>query len=280
MNKILLPTDFSDNSLNAIKYAVQLFKDQTCDFILLNTFTPAIASVEYMEVASAQFGLLDAMKEASKTGLNTIREKIESEFKNPKHTFSQISSFNMLSTEISDLYEGNVMDIIVMGTKGATGAKEIFFGSNAVSIVKKMKNCPVLLVPENYEFVIPKQIAFPTDYNRYCDAKELQYLKNMADLHASKIRVVHINVEEKLDENQENNFTILKQYLSNYEHSFHWIPDYASKATGITDFIEELEIDMLAMVQYSHSFLERIMREPVIKKIGFHLTIPFLVIPE
>ena len=62
--------------------------------------------------------------------------------------------------------------------------------------------------------------------------------------------------------------------------SFHWMPDYAKKVNEINDFIEELKIDMLVMVNYKHSFIENIINEPVIKKIGFHPIIPFLVIPD
>ncbi|QHI35648.1 hypothetical protein IMCC3317_09940 [Kordia antarctica] len=275
MTKILLPTDFSDNAWSAIVYALKLYANVECTFYLLNSI-----KLEASRISSFSNKLLSTMREDAKKDLVALKAKLEHADATKNHTFEVILSIKNLDDAIETAIEKHAIDSIVMGTKGATGAKEIFFGSNATKIVKKIKNCPVLLVPENYEFVVPKQIAFPTDFNRYCDAKELQYLKNMAGLYNSKIRVVHINVEEKLNENQENNFTTLKQYLSKYEHSFHWIPAYASKASSITDFIEELEIDMLAMVQYSHSFLERITREPVIKKIGFRPTIPFLVIPE
>ena len=48
MKNILLPTDFSENSWNAIKYALQLFKTETCKFYLLNAYTPIIYDVEYV----------------------------------------------------------------------------------------------------------------------------------------------------------------------------------------------------------------------------------------
>ena len=73
---------------------------------------------------------------------------------------------------------------------------------------------------------------------------------------------------------------MLQSYLDDYEHSLHWMPKYAQKAVEINDFIEELGVDVLAMVNYRHSFIEKILREPVIKKIGFKTKIPFLVIPE
>ena len=73
MKNILLPTDFSENSWNAIKYALQLFKNETCRFFLLNTYTPAIYQVEYVLLEPAQFGMVDAVKENS---LKKLKELI------------------------------------------------------------------------------------------------------------------------------------------------------------------------------------------------------------
>ena len=50
MKKILLPTDFSDNAWNAIVYALKLYKNQKCKFVLLNTYTPMIYNIDYMEI--------------------------------------------------------------------------------------------------------------------------------------------------------------------------------------------------------------------------------------
>jgi nucleotide-binding universal stress UspA family protein len=279
MKKILLPTDFSENSMNAIRYALQLFKNETCDFILLNTYTPVAIPAVTMGSGIGQFELNDALKNASETGLTSIRTRLENDFPNPNHTFSQISAFNILTSEIELLYEQEVMDLVVMGTQGASGMKEVFFGSNTAYVLRHTK-CPMLIVPSDHTYTTPTQIAFPSDFNRYCDAKELSYLKSLADLHKSAIRVIHINENERLNDNQDSNVNILQQYLKDYEHSFHWIPEYVSKENAILEAVKELEIDILAMVNYSHSFLDRILREPVIKKISFHAEVPFFVIPE
>lgn len=275
MTKILLPTDFSDNAWNAIVYTLKLYANEVCTFYLLNS-TQLIAS----RVSSFSNKLLTTMRDNAKNDLLELKTKLEETDANSNHTFEIILSIGDLDDAIEMSIKKYTIDLVVMGTKGATGAKGILFGSNTTKIFKKVKSCPVLAIPDNYEFIAPKQIAFPTDLNRHCDAKELHYLKKMADLYNSKIRVIHINEKDKLSEHQENNLTTLRQYLKDHEHSFHWIPSYASKATEIHDFIDELEIDILAMVYYSHSFIESITREPVIKKIGFRLKVPFMVIPE
>lgn len=275
MTNILLPTDFSDNAWSAIIYALKLYANEHCTFYLLNS-----TKLNSSRMASFSNKLLTTMRDNAKKDLLELKAQVAEVNANANHEFEVLLNIGDLDDAVEGAIEKYNIDLVIMGTKGATGAKEIFIGSNTTKIIKKIKSCPLLMVPDNYEFVAPKQIAFPTDFSRDCDARELHFLKRMADLYNSKIRIVHINERQRLTETQEKNYTILQQYLGEYEHSFHWIPDYTSKAEEIKNFVDELEVDMLAMVHYSHSFIERIAREPVIKKIGFQPTIPFLVIPE
>ncbi|WAC02798.1 universal stress protein [Lacinutrix neustonica] len=149
MKNILLPTDFSDNSWNAIVYALQLFKDDTCNFCLLNTYTPIFYHMEQVLVTSPQMSLESIVRENSERRLEEMKTRMEQEFGNPNHTYSSISAFNTLIGEIEELYKANVMDLIVMGTKGASGLKEVLFGTNTVHTIKNSK-CPVLAIPRQF----------------------------------------------------------------------------------------------------------------------------------
>ena len=273
--KILLPTDFSDNSWSAIVYALKLFKDEFCTFYFINSTTIKVSTLSNLSNK-----LLKAMEEDAMRELLELKELAETSDANANHDFQIILSSEDLKTGVKKAVNEWNIDMVIMGTKGATGAKEFFFGSNTIRIIKSLKLCPVLIIPEEYDFVTPSQIAFPTDYNRFYSNKELKPLKELTDLYDSKIRIMHINTEEELNDIQEYNLEALKSYLSDYEYTLHWMPDYANKTTEINDFVEELEIDILAMVNYKHSFIEKIINEPVIKKIGFHPNVPFLVIPE
>jgi nucleotide-binding universal stress UspA family protein len=209
-----------------------------------------------------------------------LKELAESTNANSNHDFEVILSTDELTDAIEFAVKKHKINMVVMGTKGSTAAKELFFGSNTVKVIQRMRLCPVLIVPTDIDFIVPKQIAFPTDFSRYYGNKELDPLKNISALYNSKIRIVHINVETHFDEVQEYNLKMLKEYLKNCEHSFHWIPDYSKRVVEIKDFIDAYGINMLVMVNYKHSFIESIVNEPVIKKIGFGPTVPFLVIPD
>ncbi|GAL62616.1 universal stress protein [Algibacter lectus] len=275
MRKILLPTDFSDNAWSASLYALNFFEQEICTFYFLNS----VALTRNM-LSNLSDRLIKEMSAVATQELLDLKELAETSDPNTKHTFETILSTQDLYKAVGHACETHDIDLVVMGTKGATGAKEFFFGSKTVNVIMSIKACPVLLIPEEFDFVPPKQIAFPTDYNRFYNLKEVKPLKSLADLYQPKIRIVHITEEKELSNVQSFNLRMLKIYYKNYDFSLHCMPKYAEKAKEINDFIEELDIDVLAMVKYKHSFIEKIINEPVIKELGFHCKIPFLVIPE
>ncbi|EDP70420.1 universal stress protein [Flavobacteriales bacterium ALC-1] len=218
------------------------------------------------------------MADNAMKALEELKDMAQTSNANANHEFEIILSVSSLNEAIENSIKKHKIDCIIMGTKGTTSAKDIFFGSNTVRTIKKIKGCPVLIVPNEFDFVEPAQIAFPTDLHHFY-GEELLPLKRLEELYNSKIRVLHINKEEELTKIQEYNLEMLKTYLKNYSCSFHWMPDYAKKAQEINDFIEELDINILVMINYKHSLIEKIINEPVIKKIGLKPMIPFLVIP-
>ena len=278
MKHILLPTDFSDNSYNAIIYALQLFKEEKCTFYILNTYTPVIYHVEYALIDPEQFGLADAVRETAEKGIQEISDRIEKEYNNPKHIFVQIASFNTMLRAIDEFQEDKNIDFIVMGTKGATGAKGVLFGSNTVHVFNSAK-CPVLAIPENFSFEKPHEVLFPSDYN--IDFKEFQ-IKPIADIsmqYHSRINIFHVSYGEALTETQERNKKHLETYFKAAAYLFHEVKN-KNISHAIADFQLKARINLLVMVNNKHSFFENIFFKNKINQIGFRLNIPFLIIPS
>ena len=273
MYNILLPTDFSDNAWSAAVYALQLYKEQESKFYFLHS-----NKMKASTMSNFSNRLLRTMADNTIKELKELKEMAEVSNDNANHQFDIILSPLDIDDAIETAIKKHNIDLVVMGTKGSSGAQGFLFGSNTVRMIKKVAHCPVLIVPDEFDFSEPKQIAFPTDYNRFY-GKELLPIKHLAELYDSKIRILHINKEDELSEIQNYNLEMLKTYLKNYKHSFHWMPDYDTKTQEINDFIEELGIHVLVMINYKHSLLESIVKEPVIKKIGFRPVVPVLVIP-
>lgn len=278
MKKIILPTDFSDNAYNAIRYAVRLFKDFETTFYLLHTYTPAIYQTEYVLHSPGQIGLGDFYQESSQTQLEELKTKIEKEFNNPKHTFIPHTAFNILVDEVVDTIKNEKADLVIMGTQGATGGKEILLGTHTVHVIKKA-TCPVIAVPSGFDYENPTEILLPTDYEIDYKKEQLRQLLDIAQNHIGSIEVLHVLSDYDLTDNQMENKQKLNHILVLTTHLFHDIPNQ-EVISAINNFQIKKRMNLLVMVQNKHSFLERLFIEPTIKKIGFHVTIPFMVIPH
>lgn len=272
---ILVPTDFSDNAWNAVVYALKFYEAYVCTFYLLNSINMAKPK---MTLNSGK--LSEMLSNTAKEELLELKKIAEVSNANDNHNFEIILSQDNLNQAIEFSIKKHNIDLVVMGTKGATGAKEVLYGSNTVGIINKMHICPVLIVPEAFDYNTPKEIAFPTDFNRIYNSIQTKTLQHMAIIQDSKIRVVHIEKEKQLSTFQEDNMENLKNALKEYEVSFHWMPQYSNLTKEINDFIEEFNVDILVMINYKHSFIQKLIHEPVITKMGHHLKIPFLVVPD
>ena len=276
MKRILLPTDFSENSLKAIQYALLIYKDIKCTFYLVHTFTPPVYETEYLYGSSIQFELGDILRKSSEEQMEELRAQLEDQYSNPNHTFIGRIAFNTLLDEISQTVEAENIDLIVMGTQGATNAAEILIGTNTIHVIKRA-HCPVIAIPQKFELKTPKEILFPNDYEIRFKKESFTLLSQIADLHGSRINVLHVRAGYELTGEQEKNKSQLKGLLGDL-CLFHEVPDN-SIIPAINEFLGKGKIDLLVMVRNKHTFLERLFIEPVIKRIGLHVTVPFMVLP-
>lgn len=281
MQKILIPTDFSENAWNAIDYGMQLFRNKKCTFYLLNTYTPVIPSSRFMAKMIDGVSIVDAVRNSSEQGLQKTIDRIKTKYGNPNHSFETISSFNLLVEEVKDIVDAFDINLVITGTKGASGIDEVFMGSNTVRIIKSTKRCPVLAIPQHFDFITPSEIAFATDFNRFYTTSELNPLLELAEMFQATIRIVHVQYGIKaLSELQQFNLNMLRRYLGETEHYVHTVSELNSVSKTLEIFSKELDIHLLALLNYQHSYMEKMTREPIVKRTAFHTQIPLLVIPE
>lgn len=281
VKNVLILTDFSENSWNATKYALEFFKNENCIFYLLNTYTPVIAYNRFMASAMNNSVGKNSGLSLSKKGLRLLMERINSSFKNTEHSFKSISSFSFLVDEVKELVSKFSIDTIVMGGKGETGVDDVFIGSNTVRIIKAIKNCPILAVPEHVAFKKPEKVGFATDFSRFYTKLELQPLLHVTGSFNAAMHIIHVQQQNKpLSKLQLFNLKTLKEYLTDIPYYVHAVSELDSIATTLKATTIDLDIQLLVMLNYPHSFLEKITREPVVKNMVFHSQSPLLIIPE
>ena len=84
----------------------------------MHTYMPPVYNAEYLVGSPGLIGLGDVMQETSMTQLEKLKNRLEKEYNNPKHSFVVHTAFNTLLNEVMETVESEGIDLVVMGTKG------------------------------------------------------------------------------------------------------------------------------------------------------------------
>ncbi|WP_225035128.1 universal stress protein [Winogradskyella sp. SM1960] len=274
MLSILLPTDFSENSKNAIKYALEFFKYQKVNFYVMHAYRNEFYDHDELVSREVFESVLNKVKTESQDNLDKLVADLKQIAPNPRYTYHSISAYNTLVEEANTIADAHNIDLIVMGTKGKSNARNIVFGSQTFQVLKYVK-CPVLAIPENYNNTQPQKILFPTNYLIPYKRRELKLLSVLAKSYRSEIDVVYISTSPKLSIRQEDNQSFIKDTLSPNKVNF-IIEDNKKIADAITNYIKKNSIEMITMINTQHSFLEDMLFPSTIDKVSIGLDIPLL----
>lgn len=276
MRKIVVPTDFSDNAYNALKYACEIFKYEKSEIFIIHAYADEVYQLGNITQRSILDKRKDEVEQKTASALGELMKRIKEYAPNPKHSYTSIAAFGSIIDEVNDLVERENTDIVVMGTRGASNDRSNTFGSNTLNVMKYIQ-CPVLAIPENYGYHSPKELLFPSNYLIPYKRRELKLLCELTGSFRSTIHMLYIDPMKKLSLRQEDNQNFLKAELKKANLVFETTPE-KDKTMAITKYIVHHNIDMLVMVNTRHSHLEDLLMPTTLNKLGLHLKIPFLVL--
>lgn len=276
MKNILIPTDFSENSWNAIEYALHFFGKTSCNFYLLHVTSfgdqPDLETVQNLSKTILPKLLL----EPSKKLLEDTIKRIKKTNLSSKHRFFTLIDNTYIINSIRKHVAEKRIDLIVMGTKGASGIGKLAIGSNTGDVITKVK-CATLIVPENAKYTALKEIVFPTDFSIFYPTETLQPITDIVEVHKSSVRVLHVNRGSELNDDQQKNKEYLDDYFSNNQHSFHFSTNtYIEDA--VQKFVDSQEINLITMLAKNLNYFQKILFNPTVKEISYYKNIPFLVL--
>lgn len=276
MRKIILPTDFSENAFNALRYACQLFKYEKSELILLHAYADKVYTDESLLNNEFMEELKSKTKETVEKDLIELRAKMHDEFCNPRHIIKSVAAFGDLVDEVNNLVNSENADLVIMGTRGTTNDRNLGFGSNTLLVLKYVQS-PVLAIPANFKYEEPKNILFPTNYLIPYKKRELKLVGEIARDFTSEIHFLYISRHKITSARQKDNLEFLKQQFYNIKVEEHQSQEL-QKEKAIEEFIVNTKIDLLVMVNSRHTYLEDILLTSTIDKVGLNPKIPFLVL--
>lgn len=268
---ILLPTDFSENSRNAIRYALDFYKGQTCSFFFLNVQKSSEFMLDDFYTAPADASINQTILSDNKKELASFMASFQEAYKNEDYSFTSQVDFDEITASINQAIKLDAIDLIIMGTNGATGASEKLFGSNTLNVIRKGQ-APVLAIPEGYAYANLGSILFSTH-----NTEDIRFegIKPLTDIVALKQPIVNVLelTESAPNVSQKNCLPELFKGIPYTYFHLNGIP----AAIGIDVFIQLHPVHMHAMFGVNESFTDRLLFGSETTKISYRTRVPLLV---
>lgn len=268
MKKILLPTDFSDNSRNAISYALNFYKNDNCEFNVLHSYHIG----DYLKERKTALEKQNLEKK-----LSILMQEIKMRYPNPKHTFKTILQDQPLIEMLNNQVENNSFEVIILGSQGADNSKKNTYGANTIHMMEDVINCPLLAIPAHVKFSEIKEIVLATGFKTTPKPREYDFIKELLHKTKSKLRILYIQENGGLTSKQQNNKSQLFNLLKEVNYTFHTLA-HVTVPIGIYCFTESRLSDMIIFINKKYKFFRNVLFDPLYKDVGNYSKIPVLII--
>lgn len=272
MINIVVPTDFSELSKIAIRYAVKIANKLEGNVTLLHV-------IDFQRTMSSTI----KMETNSRDMVRTINDEFED-------IVNEISSRMMVKTPIrceiakgASFSEAIVKEskklksgLIVMATRGASGIKKALFGSNTVSVLEA-SHVPVLVVPDEAEFKPFRNVIYATDLRHI--EKELAILIPYVEKFGSTIHILHIVEDGSLVPAAEEKIEKITKKLR-YNNVVTLVTMDHDVNGAIDHYISVSKADLVAMFNARASFMEKVLDKSLTRRMAFEGTTPLLAFKQ
>lgn len=275
MKNILLLTDFSNNAQNAIDYALAFFKGGSYHFFVLNVHKESNYLTRDLMTTTPSTLVYDSVIKDPKSALDEMIKLIKRKYKNEQYTFTAICDHDSFVSAVNQTVKFKNIDVIVMGTNGATGAKEVVFGSNTLNVIRSV-NCPVLVIPQNYKYIKLEKILFVTEFDEIIVKKALKPLLYFIEKHNAILEILSLKKEETPAKSEYNNKDEIVAFFKDIKHNYYSITNVPIDA-AIDCFVQLKEVGLSSKIINKDSFFKRLISRSKLDNITYKSRIPLLI---
>lgn len=269
INHIFFPTDFSKNAKRALPFAAEIALKTDAKLTLFH------ATQETLDIAPDFEKTRDQVIDDTSNNFDKLLNSLEGDRYNNLDISTVVQDGQAVTALLNQVDERSI-DLIVMGTKGVTGDRNVILGSVASSVIQKSP-VPVLAVPTGSSLDHFKNLIFTSDYKKG-DLTALSNSIDFAKLFNSSVEVLHVSDQKNMEsEIKFRGFRELANEHINYDNiSFHHEYELDFFPT-ISQFLADRQNSLLVMVRYKKSFWEKLTNRSLSKEMTFYSKVPLLV---
>jgi nucleotide-binding universal stress UspA family protein len=270
MKTILIATDFSTAARNATIYGFELARQMQAKVILFTAYQ----TQPTLPDSSLQITAAELQRNAYRKLLDEA-ETIDPQ----RRVFLETECLNgPVNCSILAAALENKASYIVIGMKERGKEMRKYFGSTVTDLCK-ISRVPLIVVPADAVFAVPKTIALASDITDDTDVHILKPLQKITAAFNSKLYVVRV-IKRSMDEVAERIDTPERSiwFLTSLQPSFEFSKgENVAKAMNV--FVKQHGVDLVAVVPHEHNLFERIFTKSVTKDLVFHTYVPLLILP-
>jgi nucleotide-binding universal stress UspA family protein len=273
MKTILIPTDYSSHSRNAIQFAIKMAEPLKARLVLFHAYHIPDPIPAVPVPVLPDYGIYQDERSRMK--------KIVQRLKKSAGDGVTVEGIVALGTPVDlalDIIEKERVDFVVMGTLGADNLLDRLIGTTTASLMKRSP-CPVLAIPLGARFKGFKQIMYASDHTRL-DAVFSSFLLEWAKRFGSELLVLNIQQDNASHFSLEMEVPEVIRHYYPYD-KYHFLTEVnISPQKAIEQLIRKNRPQLLALTVRKRGFLERLFHHSVLRELAFQPPVPLLALPE
>ena len=269
MKKLLVPTDFSEQAENALKVAIEIAKKRNSEIYLLHSIELPI----HLATGSSDGGLPQSLFYMK------LAEKRFADFREKDYlkgiVIHETVGTNEIFEDIDETCKKNNIDLIVMGSNGASGFKEMFVGSNTEKVVRTSET-PVLVIKNNHPQFEIKDFVFATDFSdNFLDA--FTKAKEFAEDIGAKIHLLLVNTPASFKTSAES-YALMEEFISGMDLKDYTLNVYndTSVEKGILNFAKFIDAGLIGMGTHGRKGISHFLNGSISEDIVNHVNMPII----
>jgi len=281
LEKILVPTDFSQESVNGLAMAAGLAAQTGATIYLLHIIDMTMPqNMEEIEITNLELLSEQDLQQSEKVMLMKLLQEIHTKISLLIKDFTHIQirvyvSFDRITQQINQFVESHKISLIIMGSKGTSDNSNFLLGSNAEKVIRTAK-VPVLTVKQAVKEIAMKNICFASDFKEIPDTA-IDLLKKLQKIYDAVIHLVKIITPSNFEVSSATYQTIklfaADSLLENYTINHY---NYYTEYEGIIAFAEEKKVDMISLTTQGNTGFIRMLKGSIAEDVANHSVLPVL----
>ena len=273
INKILVPVDFSESSINGLNWACHFAEKIQTELILFHAFE--IKKSYYENVSFNDPTVIT--KDLKDEKIERLKELALHTGYKKKINFEYIAESGNFQKTLKEVVDKNNIDIVIIGSEGAENQRNYLFGSNTIEIIKK-NGLPLLIVPQKIGFSKIDKIVFATSFSIE-NLEPILFLAKLSDQLQASLTLLHIASEDI--ETEENRLTNYQRLIAknNPGKTIHFELIYHETILdGINEYVIKNQVDLLAVYhRIRHNFFDDFFNPSLSEDLALFTAAPVIV---